>query len=198
MSQPETTCISRGEFTRHTLAEARPWAKQTTTGPAVDGATSWGEDKQGALWLSGHAGQPPGDKQRQAVCEAWRARLAEPLRHLGVSDVAAHVVLHEHSLECWVPLEPPAGVAEALARWAVAVNTQTHLIAVNEACTKASIFIPLLQPTNAGVELVDAALRYVAVELRPILEALGRYPGLAANWAQWLRVPRPQERREPS
>jgi hypothetical protein len=198
MSQPETTCIKRGEFTRHTLAEARPWAKQTTAGPAVDGALSWAEDKQGALWLAGHEGQPPSDKQRMAVCEAWRGKLAEPLRRLGVTDVAAHVVLHDHSLECWVPLEPPEGVAEALARWAVAVNTQTHLIAVNAAGTKASIFIPLLQPTEAGVELVDAALRYVAVELRPILEALRRYPGLAANWEQWLRASRPQERREPS
>jgi hypothetical protein len=195
MSQLEAKTTTRGEFTRHALPQARPWTKQTAGGPAVDVPLSWRNDKHAAQWLAGGAGPQLSKAQCEAIREAWCSKLDASLRRLCGGGTAAHVVLHEHCLECWVPLSPPAVTPEALRLWATAVNTQTHLIAINEACTKASIFIPLLQPSADDVELLDAALRYIAVELRPILEVLRRHPGLAANWGQWLRTPPQPERR---
>ncbi len=198
MSQPDTKSITRGEFTRHRLAEPRPWTKQTHTGPAVDGPVTWREDKQASKWLQGQSAQQLTAARCRGLCEEWSARLTEPLRRLGGGEGKAQIILHEDCLECRVPLSPPHVAPEALRQWVAAVNTHTHLIALDEACTKASIFLPLLPPTAADVELVDAALRYIAVELRPILEVLRSRPGLAANWEQWLRTSQPEGKEETS
>jgi hypothetical protein len=170
------------------MDQARAGAKHTEAGPALDAHRAWGDHKHALSWLEDREEPAPGAEAGEAIRRAWLEKLQQPLHRLCDGDASAHVVRHERCLECWVALSPPEAAAEVLRRWSTAVNTRTHLVAVNESCTKASIFIPLLQPTADDVELVDAALRYVAVELRPILEVLRRHPGLAANWGQWLRT----------
>ncbi len=193
MSQVQAQATTRGEFTRHTLPQERQWSKRTHTGHAVDGPLSWREDKYAARWLAGGKGPELSAMQREAIGAAWRDRLAEPLRRLRGGSAKAQVIVHEDCLECWIPLTQPEMEDTVRQLWVTAANTQTHLIAVNQACTKASIFIQLLQPTDEDVELVDAALRYIAVELRPILEVLRTHPGLAANWGRWWRASQQQE-----